>query len=189
MNQLLPPQRQRARLRVEDFMLLHEHGAFTADGKTELLDGEIVQMQAQHRPHSRFKSALTVRLHQAAQALALPYAVLSEVSMALPPHDMPEPDILLTTAPDGDGPVPADSVGLVIEVADSTLDIDLGSKAALYARHGLPEYWVVDVAGARLHRHSQPDGDMWGLRQTFATGTPWPSATIAGLVIDSTDLR
>lgn len=189
MNQLAPPQRQRARLKVADFLLLCDSGAFPADGKTELLDGEIVQMQSQFRPHSRVKSELAYQLRQAVDGLQLGFAVFIEVSLALPPHDVPEPDILLTNAPDGSGPVPAGSVALVVEVADSTLDYDLGAKAALYARHGVPEYWVVDVGGARLFRHSQPEGDVWRLRDVLTVGSAWPSATIAGLSIESSGLR
>jgi Uma2 family endonuclease len=46
---------------------------------------------------------------------------------------------------------------LVVEVADTTLSFDLTTKAALYARAGIVEYWVLDVPGRRLivHRHPQ----------------------------------
>jgi Uma2 family endonuclease len=45
---------------------------------------------------------------------------------------------------------------LVVEVADSTLNFDLTTKAALYARAGIAEYWVLDVSGRRLIVHRLP---------------------------------
>ena len=49
------------------------------------------------------------------------------------------------------GPVRLETVVLIAEVADTTLATDLGEKATLYARHGVPEYWVIDVEGRMLH--------------------------------------
>ena len=46
----------------------------------------------------------------------------------------------------------------MVEVADSTLAFDLNTKAALYARAGIPEYWVLDVKGQRLMVHRDPSG-------------------------------
>jgi Uma2 family endonuclease len=45
---------------------------------------------------------------------------------------------------------------LVVEVADSTLGFDLRTKAALYARAGIAEYWVLDIAGRRMIVHRNP---------------------------------
>ena len=45
---------------------------------------------------------------------------------------------------------------LVIEAADSTLGFDLRTKAALYARAGILEYWVLDVDGRRMIVHREP---------------------------------
>jgi Uma2 family endonuclease len=36
------------------------------------------------------------------------------------------------------------------------ISFDLKIKAALYARAGVPEYWVLDVAGRRLLVHRNP---------------------------------
>jgi Uma2 family endonuclease len=45
---------------------------------------------------------------------------------------------------------------LVVEISDSTLGFDLTTKAELYARAGIVEYWVVDVAARRLIVHRDP---------------------------------
>ncbi|MFV3618088.1 Uma2 family endonuclease, partial [Mycobacterium tuberculosis] len=89
-------------------------------------------------------------------AISSPFSVAVEISVALGQHDVPEPDLTLTTEPDGDGLIPADSVGLIVEVADATLQSDLQKKAAIYARHGVAEYWVADVNGATIHQMWTP---------------------------------
>ncbi|MFV3424454.1 hypothetical protein ACNJGC_21760, partial [Mycobacterium tuberculosis] len=92
--------------------LLDDSGAFAPYGKTELLDGEIVYVNAQHRRHGRVKMALYHALSDALAAISSPFSVAVEISVALGQHDVPEPDLTLTTEPDGDGLIPADSVGL-----------------------------------------------------------------------------
>ena len=65
-------------------------------------------------------------------------------------HNEPQPDLMLLR-PRRDRyrnshPTAAD-VLLLVEVADSSLAYDRGPKLALYARHGVPEVWVVDLVG------------------------------------------
>lgn len=45
---------------------------------------------------------------------------------------------------------------LLVEVAESSLPQDLGEKARLYAEHDVPEYWVVDIVGQKVHVHREP---------------------------------
>lgn len=54
----------------------------------------------------------------------------------------------------------AADVLLLVEVADTTLEIDRDLKLPLYARHDIPECWLVDVAGRQLSIHRDPaEGD------------------------------
>jgi Uma2 family endonuclease len=75
----------------------------------------------------------------------------------------------------------------VVEVSDSTLATDLGRKAQLYARHGIPEYWVVDCAGARITQLWAPTLDGYRERRELLFGERLRAATVATLDID-TDL-
>lgn len=75
------------------------------------------------------------------------------------PTSEPEPDIIvlkreLTHFP-SHNPKPED-LHLVVEVADTSLSFDLTTKAELYARAGIVEYWVLDVTGRRLIVHREP---------------------------------
>jgi Uma2 family endonuclease len=74
--------------------------------------------------------------------------VLVQGPIILGDRSMPQPDLALLK-PRADSytrshPTAAD-VLLVVEVADTTLSFDLGTKIPLYARSGIPEAWVVDL--------------------------------------------
>ena len=172
------------RLRIEDYLLLDRSGAFDAYAKTELIDGEIFYMNAQHRPHARIKSRLYLAVTAALRASQSPLEALVEASIAVPDHGVPEPDIVLTGEPEGEGLVPLGSVALVIEVADTTLTNDLGIKARLYARAGIPEYWVADVEGKVIHQLWAPEGDAYAQRRGVAFGERIAALTVAGLVVE-----
>jgi hypothetical protein len=58
----------------------------------------------------------------------------------------------------GQIPTPPD-VLLLVEVSESSLAFDQSTKRALYARHGVAEYWVVDIPGKRVHVYREPTGD------------------------------
>ncbi|MDW8106761.1 MAG: Uma2 family endonuclease, partial [Armatimonadota bacterium] len=46
---------------------------------------------------------------------------------------------------------------LVVEVADTTLPYDRGRKLRLYARHGIPEYWIVNLRERVLEVYREPE--------------------------------
>jgi Uma2 family endonuclease len=73
-------------------------------------------------------------------------------------HNEPEPDLVVVRQPrsrDKMKPSP-DNILLVIEVADSTRSFDLTKKAALYARAGIPDYWVFDTKQREVIVHREP---------------------------------
>ena len=108
---------------------------------------------------------------------------LDECSVAFDDMSMPQPDIVLTIEPDGEGPIPIASVRLIVEVADTTLAQDLGRKQRLYACHGIAEYWVADLAAGRVVRMWGPEGENYAQRGEWALGVRVESATIAGLAL------
>lgn len=93
-------------------------------------------MSPKHRPHARTVTQLVVALSKALDESRSGLSVLTDISVRLSDHDVPEPDIAVTDAPEGEGILPLDSVKLLIEVSDSTLAQDMGLKAALYAGVG-----------------------------------------------------
>lgn len=176
------------KLRVEDYLMLDDAGAFEAYGRTELIEGEVVYMNAQHRPHARIKSRLHLVLAMALRGLDQSLEALVEGSVSMPPYNVPEPDIAVTREPEGKGLIPLASLALVIEVADSTLRTDLGRKQRVYAREGVPEYWVVDVNRAVIHQMWSPEGEAYAERREVALGDMLAAATIDRLSVDTAGL-
>lgn len=175
-------------LTIEDYLLLDRSGALDQWGKTELIEGVIVAMNAQHRPHARLKSQLFRRLADAVDRLEVGLEVLVEPSVAMPPSNAPAPDIVVTSEPKGSGLVPLSSVALLVEVSDTTIAYDLGKKAAVYAANAVPEYWVADVKAGELHQMWAPTADGYGERRTVALGEPIEAATVAGLAVETRDV-
>ena len=57
-----------------------------------------------------------------------------------------------------------------MEVSDSTLAYDKNVKLPLYANAGVPEGWIVDLAGRRVEVHSEPSPQGYRVTRTFTLG-------------------
>ena len=101
----------------------------------------------------------------------------------MPPHNVPEPDIAVTGEPEGDGLIPLSSLALIVEVADTTLRNDLGRKAKIYAREGVPEYWVVDIRNALIHQMWAPTSGRYTETREVVFGERIDSMTIDAVSI------
>ena len=176
------------KLRVEDYLMLDAAGAFEAYGKTELLHGEIVYMNSQHRPHARVKSRLHLLIAAVLRDLEGNLEALVEGAVSMPPYNVTEPDIAVTAEPEGEGLIPLASLALVIEVADTTLRNDLGRKRKIYAREGIAEYWVVNVRARVIHQMWMPVGDRFTEARDVPFDTGIESTTIPSLTIDTAAL-
>lgn len=177
-------------LTVDEFLILDEAGAFEKLGRVELIEGEIFVMAPLYRPHAWVLAELTVDVGLSVRGLGSPLQILSPVSAKLNLNSLPEPDLLVidTTGADEQGFVTPEMLRLVIEVAASSLAHDLGDKLCLYARSGVPEYWVADVNARQIIRLHAPRGADLLERATFAFGDTVPSATIPGLTVDTARL-
>ena len=177
------------RLRVADYLTLDRAGAFEAYGRTELINGEIYAMNAQPRPHARIKSRLAVALSNAVEALDLRLEMLVEPPLEMEPLNAPEPDIALTSAAEGEGLVPSDSVALVIEISDSSLQHDLHRKADLYSRFSIPEYWIVDVNAGAIHQMWAPGPGGYAESRNILFGSDIASMTLPNLSVSTASLN
>jgi Uma2 family endonuclease len=181
------PTREKVRLTVDSFLLLDEHGAFADYHKTELIDGDVYGMNAQHSRHARVKSRLLVELALALRALGGDLEAVSEVTVRVADDGAPEPDIVLTRWR-GEGVMPVATVALMVEVSDTTLATDLGRKAELYGAAGVPEYWVVDLNGVRVVVHDGPSAAGYERRVDVALGDRLASATLPGIEVETATL-
>lgn len=171
------------KITVDEFLALDEAGFFR-DRRVELIEGEIFEMAALHRPHSRTLMVLSTAVDLAVEALKTSIEALSPISSKMNEHSLPEADIIVAERLETrmvEGP----TVRLVVEVSDSSLGHDLGRKLRLYARTGVPEYWVADVNARRIIRFHAPVAEDYAERTEFAFGEAVPSATIDGLTVDT----
>lgn len=174
------------KLTVDDYVRLAEAGVF-GDKRTELLDGTIVVMNAEYRPHGWVRDELSYRLRRALEGIGSPLVAMG-ASALVSDNDMPLPDIVLTSEPRGEGPIPLASIALVVEVSSTTLRRDLGVKASIYANSNVPEYWVADVNGRVIHQMWQPAEGLYGERREIAFGERIVAATIAKLEVEAEGL-
>lgn len=170
-------------------MTLDRAGAFDNYSKTELIDGTIYVVNAQFSEHMKAKVRLLRLLADACDELGTGLEAWSEGSVAMAPSSMPEPDLFITRETPTTGPVRIETVALVVEVSDTTLAFDMGKKAALYARQGIPEYWVADLADNSILRMWAPDGEGYAQRDECAFGLRVESATIPGLGVETAALK
>jgi Uma2 family endonuclease len=129
-----------------------------------LMEGELISKMGKGRPHVNSLSLLHIRLQQIFGGRFVVIASPIDVAPEDNPSNEPEPDLIalkrdLTTFR-STNPKPAD-LHLLVEIADTTLAFDLKPKAALYARAGIPEYWVLDVPGRRLIVHRDPQAGLY----------------------------
>lgn len=179
----------RIKLRIEEYLRLSEAGAFDRYGRTELIDGVVYAMNPQHRPHGFAKDELAYRLRRALEAMGSGLHVATEQSVAMTPHDQPEPDIILTTEPRGAGAIPGTSVALLVEVAHTSLDHDLLRKAPVYASQGVAEYWVVDVNARLIHQMWSPQGEAYVERREVNFGERIEAAAVEGLAVETAEIN
>lgn len=172
------------RLSARDFLLLVDNGAFDKYSKSELIDGEIVCVNSQLRPHAMAKTNLAYQLINALQAMDSSLTVIVEVGVKLDDSNLFEPDIVVVSDSE-DRVVPGETVVLAVEVSDTTLRHDLVRKAAFYAATGIPEYWVLDVNKRVLHQLWAPGPEGFGERREIKLGSVVEAVTIAGLKIET----
>lgn len=160
---------RRHRLMVSEYLRMGEAGILAPDARVELIEGEIFDMAPIGSLHAGTVTRLGRMLERAVGDTALVYiqnpVVLSNYSAPQPDLALlrPREDFYTTSHP---GPL---DVLLLIEVADTTLHDDREVKASLYATHGVPEYWIVDLEGKGVHVFREPQSGRY--RQTFtATG-------------------
>lgn len=131
-----------------------ELGIIDTDDKLELIDGEIVPMPSKGIAHENVRGALLDWLVD-----NLPKHVRLRVELGWRADETTycEPDFLIfARGVKVPSKIPPSEVLLAVEISDTTLTKDLRTKAALYARLGVREYWVVNAFSLDTHVHRDP---------------------------------
>jgi len=153
--------RPRHRLTVEAYYRMAEAGIFGEDDRVELIEGEIIDRPPLGTDHASVVKRLNAIFTRGAGGRAI---VSVQNPVRLSPRNEPQPDLaLLRHRADyyrDAHPGPTD-VLMLVEVADSSLRYDVDVKLPLYARHGIPELWIVDLEHRRLEIYRRPEGDAY----------------------------
>ncbi|MFO1349314.1 MAG: Uma2 family endonuclease [Gammaproteobacteria bacterium] len=147
---------------VAEFHKLAEAGIFTEDDRIELIEGELVEMAPIGSDHGGSVN----RLNHKFTALLVNKAIVAvQNPILLGDKSEPQPDIALLRWRDDfysvANPTP-DDILLIIEIADTTARYDREVKVPLYARHGIPEVWLVDLRKRRLETYRKLNDGEYG---------------------------
>lgn len=140
--------RARHRISVGDYHKMADAGVLGHDDRVELIEGEIVDMAPIGSQHACVVNQLARLFTLAAGEDCL---VSTQNPIRLDDRSEPQPDLALLKPGDYMARLPGpEDILLVIEVASSSADYDRGVKLDLYARHGIPEVWLLDLTGNEL---------------------------------------
>ncbi|HEV2853300.1 MAG TPA: Uma2 family endonuclease [Thermoanaerobaculia bacterium] len=154
----------------EEFERLAAQGFFPPGQRVELVDGIVYDMAPQNSFH-----ATAFGLSQEALRAAFPpgsnHVVRGQLPLALSEDSQPEPDLAVVpgTIRDYRDSHPSTAL-LIVEVADSSLLHDRKRKIPLYARHGIPEAWLLNLVRRVLEVYRDPAGRVYQARMIFRAG-------------------
>ena len=139
---------------VEEFQRAYDLGVFGFDTKLELIEGEIIRKMTQREAH-----AWTIRAVEEAlrRAFSEGHDVRAQLPLVFGPRSKPEPDLAVVVGSFNDyKQTHPTTAALIVEVSDTTLAYDRSTKAALYSRAGVEDYWIVNLPDGVLEVHRQP---------------------------------
>jgi Uma2 family endonuclease len=155
---------------VSDYHRMLEAGILGEDDHVELIEGVIVEVSPQSEMHAQVIQRLERVLHR---SLGDEYAIRCQLPLRLGERSEPEPDLAVLRAQDARSHrEPPSRALLIVEVAGESLRKDRDAKGNLYARFGIPEYWIVDLEAraVEIHRDPGPDGQYQALTTVPTVG-------------------
>jgi Uma2 family endonuclease len=154
------PAALRRLLTVDEYHRMGEAGILTDDDRVELIEGELVAMAPIGSEHVAATNALT---HLLVLAVGDRGIVSVQNPVRLTRRSEPQPDFAVLKPRDDYRtalPRPEDTM-LAVEVANTSLDYDRKVKLALYARSGIPEVWIVNLAAMEVEVYRSPVADSY----------------------------
>jgi Uma2 family endonuclease len=168
---------------IEEYDRIADAGAIDVDERVELLNGEICRMSPIGIAHAACVDTL---LDLLAQRIPRSAKLRVQNPLRLPPRSEPQPDVQVLRFRDdhyGTSHPEPDDVLLLIEVSQSSLELDLRIKLPLYARAGIQEVWVVDLEARRVLVHRGPGAGRYQDVRAVVTGE-----TVTSLALPEVEL-
>ena len=163
-----------------------EAGVFEPDARLELIDGALLAMTPQG---SRHAAAVSLTARELRKVFGDRVEIRIQSPLALGDDSEPEPDVAVVpgSARDYRDRHPAEAM-LVVEVADTSLHRDRTVKPRLYARAGIPEYWLISLPDARVEVHREAVAGGYARRSIHRAGETIAPVARPGTAIDVDDL-
>jgi Uma2 family endonuclease len=183
MNAVCHPQRYL--INVEQYHKMGAAGVFPEGTRVELIEGELLSIAAMGMPQIWAVAALTRAIFES--PLGRRVFLLPQLPVALSDISEPQPDIALARLPAQKyrkSRVTAADVVRLMKVSDSTLAFDRQRKMQLYARHGISEYWIVNVQDRQLEVHRAPANGSYSSVQVVPPKTPVSLLAFADVPFD-----
>jgi Uma2 family endonuclease len=140
---------------VDRYFELGECGILAPDDRVELLDGMVIAMPPTSPLHD---NAVHRILYVLLQRLGFQIIVRGQSTFVVGNDSAPQPDIAVcpgnSETYENRHPTRAH---LLVEVAVSSLPQDRLTKSAIYARAGVPCYWVVNLRDRCVEVYREPD--------------------------------
>jgi Uma2 family endonuclease len=143
------------RFSVAQYHQMIRLGILTEDDPVELLEGWIIHKMPKNPPH-RAATKLTRNALEEIVPEGWYVDALRTITLL---DSEPEPDVVVVrgnTRDYLDRHPGSQDLALVVEIADSTLERDRSSKKRLYARAGIPVYWIVNLPEQKLEVYTEP---------------------------------
>ena len=167
---------------VEEYHRMGEVGLLDADARVELIEGEIVEMAPIGDAHAATSNRLNRLLVLAVGERGI-VAVGNPVRLSQRSEPQPDFSVLRPRADyQTKGPRPED-VMLAVEVSDTTLRRDRRVKLALYARAGIPEFWIVNLEVREVEIYRSPSGDTYASVERKGPGDVVTMEALPGVTI------
>jgi Uma2 family endonuclease len=188
---MAPTGPQPYRWTCDEYRTLRGAGRFN-DRRVMLIDGVILIMPLPDPPHNLSVGLIDDWLRI---VFTTGYHVRNQMAFDVGTRNDPGPDLAVVAGSRRDlATRQATSAVLVVEVADSSLNLDTTTKAELYATAGVPDYWVIDLENRKLLVFRDPEPLPSGLgatayrtRQSFHPNdavSPLANPTVAVKVAD-----
>lgn len=173
------------RFTSHDLARMVEAGLIDSDERIELIDGEIIDMGSEGEAHWNARAKLVNWLVR-----RLPESIMlaPDGPLRLSAENEPEPDFYLFAANTNVNDVRGESVLLVAEISDTSLNKDKSVKAPLYAAHGVGEYWIIDLASRTTFVYRQPSGGNYPEPHAVAFDVPLNVASAPAISFKLSDV-
>jgi Uma2 family endonuclease len=136
-----------------DYYKMAEAGLLE-DKHVELIEGQVIEMTPTGSLHA---TAVVLAARRLERVFGAGYFVRWQMPLAVMPNTELEPDLAIVKGHVRDyKDSHPKTAALIVEVAEASLIQDRTKKAEIYARAGIPDYWILNIPDRQLEVHRNP---------------------------------